>query len=358
MELFNTTLEAISSPEEGAKEEAKKRLDHLAKPIGSLGKLEEIVIKMAGITGKPHNKIEKRNIVVMCADNGVVAEGVSACPQEFTMILTENMTKGFTGVSVLSQMTNTDLTIVDIGLNGDIDNPKVLNKKINYGTKNFTKGPSMTYDEAVKAIEVGIDIGDSLYSEGYDILGTGELGIGNTTTSAAVLSAFSGLDTDITSGKGAGLTEEQYNFKKNAIKKGLEINKPNKEDPVDVISKVGGFDIAGMCGLFLSAAKNKKPIVIDGFISSAAALCAVRFNPLVKEYIFPSHLSKEPGAVYMSKELGLEPMLNLDMRLGEGSGCPLAFQIIDGALYIMDNMATFEEASIDSEVLIDIREEK
>ncbi len=358
MELLKETLKAIGPPDEEAKKRAKERLDSLAKPIGSLGKLEEIVIKMAGITGKPHNKIEKKNIVVMCADNGIVAEGVSACPQEFTMILTENMTKGFTGVSVLSEMTNTDLTIVDIGLNGDIDNPKVLNKKINYGTKNFTKGPSMTYDEAVKAIEVGIDIGDSLYSEGYDILGTGELGIGNTTTSAAVLSAFSGLDTDITSGKGAGLTEEQYNFKKNAIKKGLEINKPNKEDPVDVISKVGGFDIAGMCGLFLSAAKNKKPIVIDGFISSAAALCAVRFNPLVKEYIFPSHLSKEPGAVYMSKELGLEPMLNLDMRLGEGSGCPLAFQIIDGALCIMDNMATFEEASIDSEVLIDIREEK
>lgn len=358
MELFNTTLEAISSPEEGAKEEAKKRLDHLAKPIGSLGKLEEIVIKMAGITGKPHNKIEKRNIVVMCADNGVVAEGVSACPQEFTMILTENMTKGFTGVSVLSQMTNTDLTIVDIGLNGDMNNSKVLNKKINYGTKNFTKGPSMTYDEAIKAIEVGIEIGDGLYNEGYDILGTGELGIGNTTTSAAVLSVFSEFGPEITSGKGAGLTEEQYNFKKNAINKALEVNKPNKEDPVDVISKVGGFDIAGMCGLFLSAAKNKKPIVIDGFISSAAALCAVRLNPLVKEYIFPSHLSKEPGARYMMEELGLEPMLNLEMRLGEGSGCPLAFQIIDAALCIMDNMATFEEASINSKVLVDIREEK
>lgn len=358
MELLKNTLKSISSPDEKAKEVAKERLDNLAKPIGSLGKLEEIVIKMAGITGKPHNKIKKKNIVVMCADNGIVLEGVSACPQKFTMILTENMIKGVTGVSVLSKMTNTDLTIVDIGLNGDIDDPRVLNKKINYGTKNFTKGPSMTRDEAVKAIEVGIEIGDSLYGRGYDILGTGELGMGNTTTSAAVLSAFSGLGPEITSGKGAGLTEEQYNLKKNVIKRGLEINKPNKEDPVDVISKVGGFDIAGMCGLFLSAAKNKKPIVIDGFISSAAALCAVRFNPLVNEYMFLSHLSNEPGAIYMSKELGLEPMLNLDMRLGEGSGCPLAFQIIDAALYIMDNMATFEEASIDSKVLIDIREKQ
>ena len=357
MELLQETLKSISSPNEKAKEEAKKRLDSLAKPIGSLGQLEQIVIKMAGITGKSHNKIKRKNIVVMCADNGVVEEGVSACPQAFTMILTENMTKGLTGVSVLSKMTNTDLTIVDIGLNGDIEHPNVLNKKVNYGTKNFTKGPSMTYDEAVKAIETGIEIGDELFKQGYDILGTGELGIGNTTTSAAVLSVFSGLGPEITSGKGAGLTDEQYKSKKDAINQGLKINKPNKEDAVDVISKVGGFDIAGMCGLFLSAAKNGKPIVIDGFISSAAALSAVKLNPLVKEYIFPSHLSKEPGAIYMAKELELKPMLNLDMRLGEGSGCPLAFQIIDAALCIMDEMATFEEASINNKVLVDIRED-
>ena len=355
MELLKETLKFISSPDEVAKEEAKKRLDSLAKPIGSLGQLEEIVIKMAGITGNLYNKIDKRNIVVMCADNGIVEEGVSACPQEFTMILTENMTKGFTSVSVLSKMTNTDLTIVDIGLNGDIENPNVLNKKVNYGTKNFTKEPSMTYDEAVKAIEVGIEVGDNLFKEGYDILGTGELGMGNTTTSAAVLSAFTGFGPEITSGKGAGLTEEQYESKKNTISQGLRVNKLNKEDPIDVISKVGGFDIAGMCGLFLSAAKNRKPIVIDGFISSAAALSAVKLSPLVKEYIFPSHLSKEPGAIYMMEELGLEPMLNLEMRLGEGSGCPLAFQVIDAALCIMDNMVTFEEASINSKVYIDIR---
>lgn len=358
MELLKETLKSISPPDEGAKEKARQRLDSLAKPIGSLGELEEIVIKMAGITGNIHNKIKKRNIVVMCADNGVVEEGVSACPQAFTMVLAKNMTKGLTGVSVLSKMTNADLTIVDIGLNEDISHPKIINKKVNYGTKNFAKGPSMTYDEAVRAIEVGIEVGDNLFKEGYDILGTGELGIGNTTTSAAVLSAFTGLGPEITSGKGAGLTEEQYKCKQEAIKKGLEINKPNKENPVDVISKVGGFDIAGICGLFLSAAKNKKPIVIDGFISQAAALCATRLNPLVKEYIFPSHLSKEPGAIYMSKELGLKPMLNLGMRLGEGSGCPLAFQIIDAALYIMDNMATFEEASINNEILVDIREDK
>lgn len=355
MKLLTKTIEAIEPVDKGAKEKAVNRLDNLVKPIGSLGELEEIVIKMAGITGKPHNKIEKKGIVVMCGDNGVVEEGVSACPQSFTKILTSNMTKGLTGVSVLADLTGTNITIVDIGLNADLEHPKLINKKVNYGTKNMTKEPSMTYEEAVKAIEVGIEIGDKLYGEGYDILGTGELGIGNTTTSGAILSVFSGFSPDITCGKGAGLTDEQYKSKVNAVKKAIEVNKPNKEEPLDVISKVGGFDIAGMCGLFLSAGKNKKPIVIDGFISSAAALCATKFNPLIKEYIFPSHLSKEPGAIYMMKEIGLNPMLHLNMRLGEGSGCPLAFQIIEDALHIMDNMATFEEATIDNTLLIDIR---
>ena len=214
----------------------------------------------------------------------------------------------------------------------------------------------MTYEEAVKSIEVGIEIGDRLFEEGYDILGTGELGMGNTTTSAALLTVFSGLDVSLTCGRGAGITEEQYEHKKQTILKGIEVNKPNKEDPIDVISKVGGFDIGGMCGLFLSGAKNGIPVVIDGFISSAAALCAVRLNPVVRDYIIPSHLSNEPGAKYMLDELGLEPMLNLKMRLGEGSGCPLAFQIIDAALYTQENMGTLKKPPSIS-VLVDIREE-
>lgn len=355
MELLKNTLASIKPADEDAKKKAKERLDNLTKPIGSLGVLEEIVIKMAGITGNIHNKIDKRNIIVMCADNGVVEEGVSACPQYFTKILTENLIKGYTGVSVLSKLTGTDVTTVDVGVNGDITLNGVLNKKINYGTKNITKEPAMTRDEAIRAIEAGIEVADSSCKKGYDILGTGEMGIGNTTTSGAVLSIFSGLNPDATCGKGAGLTDEQFEHKKEAVEKAIEINKPDKNDPIDVISKVGGFDIAGMCGCFLSAAKNRKPIVIDGLISSAAALCAVRMNPLAKEYIFPSHLSKEPGAIYMMKEIGLKPMLDLEMRLGEGSGCPLAFQVIEAALYVMDHMATFEESTLDKDVLIDIR---
>lgn len=337
-------------------EETQHIWDGFLKPLGSLGSLEDISVKISGMTGQVKNKIDKRAIVVMSADNGVVEEGVSACPANFTVLLTESMLKGITGVSALGKFAKAHIITVDIGLSEDVEHEMLINRKINYGTKNFTKGPAMTYEEAIKAIEVGIEIGDKLYGEGYEILGTGELGIGNTTTSAAVLSGLTNLDVDITCGKGAGLTEEQYAGKKATIVKGIQLNKPNKEDPIDVISKVGGFDIAGICGLYLSAAKNKKPIVIDGFISSAAALCAVRIEPLVRNYIIPSHLSDEPGAKYLMEELNLKPMLNMGMRLGEGTGCPLAFHIIEAALYTLENMGTYEDGSMTSETLVDIRE--
>lgn len=356
MELLKNTINLITPPNEEAKRLASEKWDSLVKPMGSLGTLEEVTIKIAGMTGKVLNKMDKRAVVVMCADNGVADEGVSSAPQVFTKVLTESMTKGLTGVGTLGKYTNTAIITVDMGVIGEIDDPRIINRKIADGTKNFTKGPAMTYEEAVKAIEVGIEIGDKLFEEGYDILGTGEVGIGNTTTSAAVLSALSGLDVDLTCGKGAGLTEEQHANKKDIIRKGIEKNKPSKEDPIDVIAKVGGFDIGGMCGLYLSAAKNRKPIIIDGFISSVAAFCAVSLNPLVKEYIIPSHLSGEPGAKYVMDELKLKPMLNLGMRLGEGTGCTLAFNIIEAGMYTLEHMGTFEEVSLSSTSLVDIRE--
>ncbi len=355
MELLRETLKNIEKVDEDIKILAQNKLDNMAKPIGGLGKLEDIAVKIAGITGKVENNLDKKNIIVMSSDNGIVEEGVSASPQIFTKILTENMAKGLTGVSVLSEIGKSDITIVDIGVNGDLEDEKIINKKIRKSTSNFTKGPSMSYEEAVKSIEIGIEIGDKIISEGYNIIGTGELGIGNTTTSAALLSCFSNIDIDKITGKGAGLTEEQYLSKKKAIEKGIEVNNPNPEDPIDVLAKVGGFDIGGLCGVFLSGAKNKVPVVIDGFISSAAALLAVKLNPLVKDYMIPSHLSAEQGALYMMDELELSPMLDLEMRLGEGSGCPLAFYIIDSALYVMNNMASFDAANIDKDKLVDIR---
>lgn len=357
MENLKNTLSKITPSNEKAKKVTREKWDNLVKPIGGLAYLEEMTIKISGMTGQTINKIDKKAVVVMAADNGIVEEGVSASPQAFTKVLAESTANGITGVATFGKFTNTDIYTVDIGVNGEIDHPKIIDKKIKNGTKNFSKEPAMAYSDAVKAIEKGIEIGDELYSKGYDILGAGELGIGNTSTSIAVLSILAELDVDTISGKGAGLTEEQFEEKKATIKKGIEKNKPNKNDPIDVLSKVGGFDIGGMCGLYLSAAKNQKPIVIDGLISSVAALCAVRLNKNVRDYILPSHLSNEPGAKYVMQELNLKPIFDLGMRLGEGSGCPLSFQILETALYTLENMGTFEEASLSSATLVDMREE-
>lgn len=355
MNMLKETLDLIKAQDEKAVKEAWERLDNLTKPIGSLGKLEEIAAKMAGITGRIHNKIEKKNIIVMCGDNGITEEGVSACPQSLTSLLAKNMARGIMGVSVLAAHANSEVTVVDIGINDDFNIPHIIDKKLMHGTNNMAKEPAMTRDQAIKAIETGIEVVDELVSKGFNLFGTGELGIGNTATSAAVLSVLADMDSDMIVGKGSGLTDEQYNMKKSAIKRAIEVNKPDKEDAIDVIAKVGGLDIAGLCGCFLGAAKNRVPIVIDGFISSAAALCAYRLNPLTKDYMFPSHLSAEPGAKMMMDELGLEPMLNMNMRLGEGSGCPLAFNIVESALEIMDKMGTFNDALIVNDFLVDIR---
>ncbi|MBX4264131.1 nicotinate-nucleotide--dimethylbenzimidazole phosphoribosyltransferase [Clostridium estertheticum] len=356
MGLLKETLQFIEPLNKEAMKKAWDRLDSLSKPIGSLGELENIIAKMAGITGNIHNKINKKNVVIMCSDNGVVEEDVSNCPKSVTATVTNNFTKKITGVYVLSKFSGSDITVVDVGIDADLNNPKVINKKIAYGTMNMMKGPAMTREQTIKAIEVGIETVDNLVLDGYDLFGTGEMGVGNTATSAAILSVFSGLEVEESVGKGSGITEEQFINKKRVIKKSIEVNNPDKNDVIDVISKVGGFDIAGLCGCFLAAAKNRVPIVIDGFIASAAALCAYKLNPLVIGYIFASHLSAEPGAAFIMKEIGLKPMLNLNMRLGEGSGCPLAFNIIEAALYTMDNMGTFEDAKLDSKKYIDIRE--
>lgn len=358
MELLKETLQSIAPANDEVIKDAWKRMDSLSKPIGSLGELEKIAVKISGITGKVKNKINKKITIVMSADNGVLVEGVSACPQELTAIITDNYTKGVTGIGVLSNYAKADVCVVDIGVNANFNNPKIINKKIAYGTKNMAKEAAMSREEAIRAIEVGIEMVDKYVSEGYDLFGTGEAGMGNTATSAAVISVLSGIDSDLIVGKGAGLTEEQFVNKKNVIKRAIELNNPDKSDAIDVLSKVGGFDIAGLCGCFLGAAKNRVPIVIDGVISSAAALCAYKLNPNVKDFMFPSHIPAEPGATCVMNEIGLKANLGLDMRLGEGSGCPIEFLVIESALCIMNDMHTLEEASIhNTEFFVDIREE-
>lgn len=352
---FINNIEGVN---EKAKETARERMNILAKPLGSLGKLEELAIKLSGITGKVKNRIDKKCIIILSSDNGVVEEGVASSPQYVTLAQTINFSKGLTGVAVLAKENSTDLIVVDIGVNCDGEIPGAINKKIRKGTYNIAKGEAMSYEEALKAIYIGIDLVRDVKEKGYDILGVGEMGIGNTTTSSAVLASLVDCEIDEVVGKGAGLTDEAFILKKEVVKKAIEINKPNREDPIDVIAKVGGFDLAGMVGVYLGAAYYKLPIVIDGFISVVAALVATKLCSKVKDYLIPSHVSKEIGYSIAINNIGLEPMLNLDMRLGEGSGCPIAFSIVNYACAIMNNMATFHEAEIDPSYLNKIKDKK
>lgn len=352
---FINNIEGVN---EKAKETARERMNILAKPLGSLGKLEELAIKLSGITGKVKNRIDKKCIIILSSDNGVVEEGVASSPQYVTLAQTINFSKGLTGVAVLAKENSTDLIVVDIGVNCDGEIPGAINKKIRKGTYNIAKGEAMSYEEALKAIYIGIDLVRDVKEKGYDILGVGEMGIGNTTTSSAVLASLVACEIDEVVGKGAGLTDEAFILKKKVVKKAIEINKPNREDPIDVIAKVGGFDLAGMVGVYLGAAYYKLPIVIDGFISVVAALVATKLCSKVKDYLIPSHVSKEIGYSIAINNIGLEPMLNLDMRLGEGSGCPIAFSIVNYACAIMNNMATFHEAEIDPSYLSKIKDKK
>lgn len=337
---------------------ARLRVDSLAKPLGSLGELEEIAVKLAGITGKINNKIDKKCIIIMSSDNGVVEEGVASAPQVVTLAQTKNFIKGTTGVAALAKKNNTDLIVIDIGINSDEVIPGVIHKKLNKGTKNIYKEPAMEYNEAIKAINIGIEAVREVWNNGYSIIGVGEMGIGNTTTSAAVLKALVNCPVESVVGKGAGITKEAFLKKKLVVETALKINNIDFNNPIDIVAKVGGYDIAGMVGVFLGAAYYRIPVVIDGFISVVAALVATKLNPLVKEYCIPSHKSEEIGYNIAINELGLKPMLNLGMRLGEGSGCPIAFSIVEFAISMMNNMATFNEASIDDSYLDEVRDKE
>ncbi|MBP3915331.1 nicotinate-nucleotide--dimethylbenzimidazole phosphoribosyltransferase [Clostridium sp.] len=351
-------IDNITGLNKQAMEEAKIRVDSLVKPLGSLGKLEDIAIKFAGITGKIKNSINKKCIIIMSSDNGVVEEGVASAPQSVTLVQTINFSRGLTGVSVLAKENNCDLKVVDIGVNTDKKIPGAIDRKIRKGTYNIIRGQAMSYDECIKAINIGIEMARQASEEGYSILGVGEMGIGNTTTSSSVLVSLTGCSIEEAVGKGAGITKDAFEKKKWVVSEAIRINEPNDNDPLDVVAKVGGFDIAGMIGVFLGAAYYKIPVVIDGFISSVAALAAVRINPVVREYLIPSHCSKEIGYNIAMRELNLEPMVNLDMRLGEGSGCPIAFSIVEFSLAMMNNMATFDEAEINDDYLDEVRGEE
>ena len=346
-------IQQISPLNEAAMAAARERQAQLAKPPGSLGRLEDLSVQLAGITGEVHNKVEKKHLLVFAADNGVVEEGVSSAPQSVTLSQTINLTRAKTGASTLCKHFGCSITVCDVGVNADIKDAKVLNRKIAYGTQNIVNGPAMTREQAIQAILTGVELAKNTDA---DVLGIGEMGIGNTTTSSAVLSVLLDADVDAVTGRGGGITDDSFRKKKQVIKTAIDVNQPDKNDVIDVLSKVGGFDIAAMCGGFLGAAATHRPVVIDGFISAVAALCAFKLCPNAVHYFIPSHASYEIGYKLAMDAMSLQPLFLLGMRLGEGSGCPLAFEILDAACAIINDMATFDQAGIDDGYLDEIWE--
>ena len=350
---LQTMIVSVATLDEVAIAAARERQAQLAKPPGSLGRLEDLSVQLAGITGKVHYKIEKKHLLVFAADNGVVEEGVSSAPQSVTLMQTINLTRHKTGASTLCKHFGCEITVCDVGVNADIKEPKVLNKKIAYGTQNIAKGPAMKRAQAEQAILIGYELAKATDA---DVLGIGEMGIGNTTTSSAVLSVLLDADVDAVTGRGGGITDQSFLKKKQVIKDAIAINQPDKNDVIDVLAKVGGFDIAAMCGAFIGCAVTRRPVVIDGFISAVAALCAYKLCPNAVQYFIPSHASYEIGYKLAMDAMNLQPLFLLGMRLGEGSGCPLAFEILDAACAIINDMATFDQAGIDDGYLDEIRE--
>ena len=337
---------------------AKNRWDNAAKPLGGLGLLEEDISRIAGMRRSLHFTLKKRALVVMCADNGIVREGVSQTGSAVTAIVAGQMAGEGTTVTIMAEQAGVDVFPVDIGMDTPgpcIDSPykpvmkarKILDAKIGHGTSDFAEGPAMSREQAALAMLMGINIAESLASCGYDIICTGEMGIGNTTTSSAVASVLLGKEPETMTGRGAGLSDEGLKRKIMVIKKGIEINSPDADDPLDVLAAVGGFDIAGLAGIFLGGALCRLPVVIDGSISSAAALCAARLCPDCAGYMIASHASAEPASAALLKELGLSPLLSCGMHLGEGTGAVAAIPLLDMALAVYEKAATFEDMDID-----------
>lgn len=349
--------------DEAAVKEAKARQEVLAKPTGALGTLEDISIQLAGITGKTKNSMTKQAIVIMSADNGVVEEGVASAPQSVTLSQTINFTRHLTGVSSMAKYFDIDLLVVDTGVKMAIPSSlytdemteegrltsKIANRRIADGTRNLAKEPAMTEDEALRAVMIGIEAAKAIKDCDYDIFGVGEMGIGNTTTSACVLAALCGKAGEEVVGRGGGLNDEGFAKKIRIVDDAIRGLYPS--DVLGILARVGGFDICAMTGAFLGAAYYRIPVVIDGYISAVAALCAYRLAPKAVNFMFGSHLSKEKGYVIAMDALGIKPYFNLGMRLGEGSGCPISFKIIETACAAMNGMATFAEGSIDADYL-------
>ncbi|BCS55222.1 nicotinate-nucleotide--dimethylbenzimidazole phosphoribosyltransferase [Geobacter sp. SVR] len=347
MDFIQQTLQRIQPVDATLMDKAQKRLDNKTKPPGSLGRLEEFSRRMAAIGGTEEPDLSKKVIFTFAGDHGIVEEGVSLYPSEVTAQMVFNFLGGGAGVNVLARHSGAEVRVVDVGVNYDFgDTPGLIHRKVARGTRNFAKGPAMTGDEMQAAVRVGIELADQCKAEGVALVGTGEMGIGNTTPSSAIIAAIAGKSVAEVTHRGTGINDAALANKIRVIEQGLTLNRPDPQDPLDVLTKVGGLEIAAIAGLVLGCAANSIPVVIDGFISTAGALIASELHPHVRDYIFAAHQSVEIGHRLMLERIGVRPVLDLDLRLGEGTGAALAMGLIEAGVKIMKEMATFEEAGV------------
>ncbi|MDO4720086.1 MAG: nicotinate-nucleotide--dimethylbenzimidazole phosphoribosyltransferase [Peptostreptococcaceae bacterium] len=344
MHFYEEIISSITPLNEEYMQKAQERQNNLIKPVGSLGKLEDITIQLAGIYQSEFFDTSKKAVIAFASDHGVYEEGIAPNAQEITKIQLPNFVRGITGVGALAKFAKADVIGIDVGVNCREKMPGVIDRKIRCSSSNMAKGPAMSRDEAVRAIEIGIEETLKLIDAGYRVIGIGEMGIGNTTPSSAIISVMGDFEPIEVTGSGAGLNSEGVIHKAEVIKRAIRLNRPDKEDAVDVLAKVGGFEIGAMAGAVLACAAKRIPVVLDGFISYAAAILAIRLCPLSKLYMIPSHFSAEPASSKAFSLLDLSPMLQMDMRLGEGSGAALCFNVIEAANFAYNNMYTFAEA--------------
>ena len=346
---LNTIITGITNTNGKFAEAAQHRLDSLTKPQGSLGRLEEFAKQLVAIMETPMPELDRKVVFTFAGDHGVADEGVSAFPKEVTPQMVLNFINGGAGINVLARHAGAEVVVVDIGVDhdfGGLQNERFFSRKVVSGTKNMRRGPAMTNAEARKCIETGIEIANVYAEKGYKIFGTGDMGIANTTPSSAITNVLTGVSVEDITGRGTGINDDAWTNKVQVIKDAIAINRPDASNPVDVLAKIGGTEIGGIAGLVLGAAANKIPVVIDGFISTAGALIAYDINAKTKDYMFASHMSQEIGHRAMLDKIGLRPILDLDLRLGEGTGAALAMLLIEAGLKIYKEMATFEEAAV------------
>ena len=324
-----------------AKELAQSRWDHVAKPLHSLGKLEKLIVQIAGVQGTPDVRIDKRCALVFCGDHGVVAEGVSQSGSDVTALVASSIAEGTANINLMASVSRTDVFAVDMGMGSAV--PGTIDRRIAAGTQNMAHGPAMTRSQAEQAIQSSIDLVGEMKARGYQLIATGEMGIGNTTASTAMACALLSCTPEELTGRGAGLSDAGLIRKRKAIARALHINQPDTADPIDILAKVGGFEIAGMVGAFLGGMQHGIPIIIDGVISAVAALTAVRINPAAIDFMLPSHMSREPAMVRIMAELGMDPILHADMALGEGTGAVALIPLLDMALRVYHGPHTFDD---------------